>query len=275
MRSFLSALFFVIICCQPGWSQQSSPSFELIAEIEKGATDLFVSGQGIYLLHQDLSRLSKYDNSGDRVWVIGGKGSGNYQFDRPGDVNGTNGMKVYVSDRNNNRVIVYDRRGQFLSTIESPDDFGRRQRYRPDQVYVNRFGEVFFSDLNVNEIRHFDLDGNVLPGFPLPSEIREVSNITGRGSELSIKDMNSQGVHIISESGLYQNFIPFPSAEALAYDGQNEAVLKEDTITFEIAGLGEGSGVVPERCEVSDMQWFDRSLYILCSDAIYRLRVGS
>lgn len=275
MRSIFSALIIGIACLQPVCSQQLEFTAELITETEEGGTDLFVSGQGIYVLHRDLNRLTKFSNAGERLWVIGGKGSGNYQFDRPADLNGTNGMKVYVSDLNNNRVIVYDRRGQFLSTIESPDTFGQRQRYRPDQVYVNPFGEVFFADLNVNEMRHFDLDGNTLPGFPLPSEIKEVTRIVGSGSELLIHDIRSEGVHVLSESGLYQNFIPFPSAEHMVYDGKNEAVVRGLKLELNIPGYGEGSLSVPKGCAVRDMQWFDRSLYLLCRDAIYRVRPDS
>ncbi|HBX67068.1 MAG TPA: hypothetical protein DEG32_13255, partial [Balneolaceae bacterium] len=68
-------------------------------------------------------------------------------------VDATNGLKVFVTDYNNRRVQVFDKRGQYLSSIAGKDTFGNTRRYNPTQVSVNGLGEVFFVDESENYIR--------------------------------------------------------------------------------------------------------------------------
>lgn len=269
--------FLVIILLIPGVresaaQQRKDISLDIVTEDLRDASDLYVSSQGIYILHTAINRLTKLDENGKQLWKVGGKGSGSYQFDHPTDLHGANGMKIYVTDRNNNRVIVFDRRGQFLSTIEAGDDFGYRQRYQPDLITVNKFGEVFFIDSNRGEVKHFDLDGNTLPGFPLPDEIKEPASMISAGNRIHIFDQAGEGIHVLSESGNYRNFRFTKNVRLWSTDGENEvSVTNENTLRFYTRLMSIKDLAIPFEEEIVDVQWYNNEIYVLQKTRLHRI----
>ncbi|MFN1834340.1 hypothetical protein AB2B38_003670 [Balneola sp. MJW-20] len=255
--------------------QDTAARIKLITDNINNASDLYVSSQGIYILHTSENKLSKINENGEELWTIGGKGSGSYQFDHPVDVHGANGMKIYVTDRNNNRVSVFDRRGQFLSTIEASDDFGYRQRYQPFLITVNKFGEVFFIDTITREVRHFDLDGNTLLGFPLPDEIKEPVNMISVGNQLYIFDHKTElveGIHLVSEGGNYRNFRATNMLKNWTTDGQNEVgVTVENDLFLDTDLVRTRNLSLPYDGLITDIQWFNERIYVLQKNRLFRI----
>jgi DNA-binding beta-propeller fold protein YncE len=74
------------------------------------------------------SRVAKYDKNGDWVKSWGDKGTGPGQFRLPHAIVADSNNNIYVGDRTNRRVQVFDTEGRFLRmfTIDVPPDPGTR-----------------------------------------------------------------------------------------------------------------------------------------------------
>jgi 6-bladed beta-propeller protein len=74
------------------------------------------------------SRVAKYDRSGDWVKQWGTKGSGPGQFDTPHSIAIDGNDNIYVGDRGNRRVQVFDTDGNFRRqwTVDVAPDFNTR-----------------------------------------------------------------------------------------------------------------------------------------------------
>jgi sugar lactone lactonase YvrE len=77
------------------------------------------------------SRIAKYDRNGDWVKSWGEKGNGPGQFRLPHTIAIDNNNHVYVGDRSNRRIQVFDSDGKFLRgiTIDVPPAPGTRSVY--------------------------------------------------------------------------------------------------------------------------------------------------
>jgi DNA-binding beta-propeller fold protein YncE len=90
-------------------------------------------------------------------------------FDRPAGIFalGVFSKEVYVSDRSNNRIQVFNRCGAFLRMWGSKDD--PQFLNEPVGIFVHsRYNEVYVADLNNNRVRVFDRYGTHLRDFPDP-----------------------------------------------------------------------------------------------------------
>src|SRR5205809_1335832 len=77
------------------------------------------------------SRVAKYDRNGDWVKSWGSKGTGQGQFNTPHSIAVDRNNNIYVGDRGNHRVQVFDTEGRFLRsmTIDVPPAPGTRSTY--------------------------------------------------------------------------------------------------------------------------------------------------
>ncbi|MGH9384113.1 MAG: peptidyl-alpha-hydroxyglycine alpha-amidating lyase family protein [Vicinamibacterales bacterium] len=77
------------------------------------------------------SRVAKYDKNGDWVKSWGERGSGPGQFNLPHTIAVDRNNHVYVGDRSNRRIQVFDTDGRFLRmfTVDVPPDPGTRPVY--------------------------------------------------------------------------------------------------------------------------------------------------
>jgi len=134
------------------------------------------------------SRVAKYDRDGNWVKSWGERGSGPGQLQTPHNIQVDNQGRVYVADRSNNRIQIFDSDGNYLSEITLADlrrqaplpagyrpniaDFGRA----PDGTYSSLWpntlcitpgpNQVLFSqDMFPGRIYKMTLDGQVLGYF--------------------------------------------------------------------------------------------------------------
>jgi hypothetical protein len=131
---FLSILPFILIANEPvTWEVTLLDSFPTDAPQEFKffkATALDVDSEGsIYIVDRGKHQLLKFFPDGRPMRQIGGFGSGTQQFDDPRDVDAHTTLNVFVADYNNNRVMRYDRRLNFIASLtsqwEEPFDFDR------------------------------------------------------------------------------------------------------------------------------------------------------
>lgn len=113
-------------------------------------------------VNSDLHRIRVFDAvSGNHLYDIGKRGSGDGELNLPRDVDIGPDGNVYVIDSGNFRVEVFSQDGRFIRKFGS---IGRRsgQFGRPKGVGVDRDGNTYVSDASFGNFQIFDPDGNLL-----------------------------------------------------------------------------------------------------------------
>jgi uncharacterized repeat protein (TIGR01451 family) len=144
------------------------------------AVDVATDGLSLYvLLGGEVRQLIKVDELGRLRWAVGGKGSGNGQFESPQGVAVGPGGVVYVVDRQNNRVQYFSASGAFLGefgsmcflagdasfhTCVDPDgsgplELGDGQFFQPTDIAADAAGRIYVADFNNHRIQVFSAPG--------------------------------------------------------------------------------------------------------------------
>lgn len=141
--------------------------------------DIFVS-DGHYPNHHDTARVVKFSKDGKYIKEWGKKGSEPGEFDEPHDIFiGGSRNRVYVADRRNRRIQVFDQDGKFIAAWKQ---FGQ-----PSSVYVGKDDAIYvgasFPDAAAKkgELRGIVIgnakDGSLKAFIPDPADLDQV--ITG------------------------------------------------------------------------------------------------
>jgi DNA-binding beta-propeller fold protein YncE len=113
-----------------------------------------LSSSGFFFVtDSDNNTIAKLDSSGKLINEIGGQGWEESSFDNPTDIFSTT-LKVFVADKNNNRVQVFDRYLNYLFEIKSEDVF------YPSGCTVSSQGDIFILDSDNQKILKYDMLGN-------------------------------------------------------------------------------------------------------------------
>ncbi|MFV1884248.1 MAG: hypothetical protein ACMZ7B_07165 [Balneola sp.] len=153
-------------------AQQSSVSQKIIYTGLDNPTSIYATQQHLFVVESGKHRILKLDHNGKIIETLGGLGTGDYEFDTPIDIDATNGLKIYVSDYRNNRVQVFDRRFQYLTTITASRE---QRKIRPTQLVVNDFGELFLYDEASKAILKYDENGSLRNQFSFTGPVTEIS----------------------------------------------------------------------------------------------------
>jgi hypothetical protein len=241
-----------------------------------GATSLSITPSGIiYITERNKHRLLVITADGIRIDSLGARGSGDYRFNEPVSVDATNGLKIYVADKNNGRVQLFDRRFQYLSSISS-DKIDGTGRFQPSQLQVSNSGDLFVYDSDRHIIYVFDPFGNYSREIDLRSyRIGSDIHMKVAGSVLMILDSDKGVVHKFSAGGGYLNFIGGFDG-ALKIHGTQTGIwaLYEDRLArFSMQGdplvvLGFSNRIKPR-----DLYMHQKTLYVLSSDQLLKARV--
>lgn len=237
------------------------------------ANSLSVTQNSIYVVDQGGDKLVKLDLDGNLKESIGQQGSGNYEFSRPVDVDATNGLKIFVTDYNNRRVQVFDRRGQYLSSISGKGGFGQNRRFIPSYIAVNELSEVFFVDENRRSILHFDRDYNLVDEFRIPSEVRNVDGFQLNSGQIFILDKASGTIHYLSTNGSYQGFYPANGVRAFYISGQGIWMAYENQVLLEDRSPNPTIIEFEQPIIPVDMQVQRQKLYVLTANALYKIPI--
>jgi len=126
------------------------------------ASSFSISSTGyIYIVDSQENDLIKYDTLGNRIFSIGGYGWEKASFDDPVDVY-ANTLRIYVADKNNDRIQVFDKFLNFLSdfsndNLESDESFAY-----PNGFGISNQGDYFILDSDNKRVLKYDLNGNYL-----------------------------------------------------------------------------------------------------------------
>jgi len=132
--------------------------------------DIFVSeGHGA-----GNNRILKFDKTGKLIKTWGKLGTGPGEFDQPHALAFDSKGRLYVGDRNNNRIQVFDQDGNFISEM--------RQFSRPSGLFIDKHDNIYVADSESGSVsRNHDgwkrgirigslKDGKVIAFIPDPNE---------------------------------------------------------------------------------------------------------
>ncbi|GAB5408233.1 MAG: hypothetical protein BalsKO_05980 [Balneolaceae bacterium] len=208
-------------------AQESSESSELIYFGLDNPTSIYATQDFLFVVESGKHRILKLDHNGALIETLGGLGIGDYQFDTPIDIDATNGLKIYISDFRNNRIQIFDKRFQYLTTIKAPQ--GKRN-FRPTQLVINDFGELFVYEKSSNSIIRFDENANYIDSYKVPLSF-EVGKISLREDQLVLIDWKNNKTQFLSQNGILGDEFPFQvmKIELVDYTQINNIFFELDT----------------------------------------------
>ncbi len=244
----------------------------------------------LFIVETGRNRIIKTDKNGVRIDSVGRLGSGDYQFDLPVAIDPTNELKIYIADRNNRRIQVFDRRLQFLSTIRLPHRTGLPSRYQPMKLTVDSSGRIYFFDEDRHVVYRFDSNGHYELDFELFSEEERITpvSMTILDDEIWVAGRRGDLLHRFTTRGSYIGFIYAPEpVRALRSSGGNLWILgNERVIRLSSAGNVLFAENLPRtfysvtdqqrRLQQQPAEWLsfdigDDTIYLLSSNVLARI----
>jgi sugar lactone lactonase YvrE len=92
------------------------------------------------------ARIVKFDKTGKFLMTWGKKGSAPGEFDIPHGLEFDSQGRLFVADRNNNRIQIFDQQGKFIAEWTQ---FGR-----PSGIYIDKNDMLYVADSESNITRH-------------------------------------------------------------------------------------------------------------------------
>lgn len=257
-------------------------SQQLILEREIGqfdtASTLSINPAGfIFVLDTNNNEVIKLDTLGNEIRRTGGYGWDSYSFDSPVDIY-TNTLNVYIADKNNDRIQIYDKDLNFLSTFTTNESDNDKIRFRyPTGIAVYSQGDLFIVDSDNSRILKFDLRGefvNTIGG------IESGNYILSNPSKITILQngilLVVDGVNIVSydQFGNYINHYKFDS-ELTNINSLFDKLTITDGKTIYFRSSNSGTNIYDKMItldidnEVSDAVIFNSKMYVLTKKQIY------
>ena len=229
----LLAILLLLMMALPASAQKAIVLKPIIKNLN-GATAMSVAPTGsIFIVETDQNRILVVDTTGQRLDSLGNFGFGNYQFDEPVDVDATNGLKIYVSDNGNNRIQIFDRHLQYLSSIADASDNPLINTYYPTKLCVDNRGDLFFYDSRSQYIFSFNNYGKYDQGFNTQAlgAIHKPSDMICYGDRLYLADPTDGVIHMLSLGGGYLGFLTHAGkVQGIATVGNGIWAVNTDTI---------------------------------------------
>jgi len=124
-------------------------------------TALYLSRFGeIYTIDQLNNGIYLLNKNGDIINSVGGFGWTKGLFDKPTNISSPDGLNIYISDYNNQRIALYDRQLNFISVF--PKVESREEQFYPLDVAVSDFEKIFILDDENKEILSFSQEGELI-----------------------------------------------------------------------------------------------------------------
>ncbi len=153
-------LFLLIIISSNNYRAQSYNKVNEFGKFQNASSFAITMNGIIYVTDSYKNELYKLDTLGNVLTFIGGYGWDTSQFDDPVDVFATP-LNVYVADKNNNRIQIFDKDLNFLSVITTSDNTDNNFAFGyPSSVGVSGQGDMFILDSDNDRILKYDLSGN-------------------------------------------------------------------------------------------------------------------
>jgi DNA-binding beta-propeller fold protein YncE len=196
------------------WEHVTPPLAPQVARFRQ-PTDVAWDSQGnIYISDGYInSRVAKFDRNGDWVMSFGEPGNGPGQFNTPHAIAIDNQDNVYVGDRGNQRVQVFDTNGKYIREwkIEIPPDYTTRAVNGPTPPPGSMDGVGAPNSLCIT---------------PGPNQVMFLGESTWPGRIFKVT-LDGRVLGVIGKSG--RNLKQFSGAHALACPSENEIYVAESS----------------------------------------------
>ena len=152
-------LFVSILYCQEFQMDKTFGKFV-------NASSFYVNPAGyIYVTDINTDEIYALDTLGNLMLKIGGFGWRETAFDDPVDVY-ADALKLYISDKNNNRIQRLDKNMNFNFQIYTQDSDNEAERFGyPLSAVMSNQGDVYILDSENIRIVQFDIFGNFIQNF--------------------------------------------------------------------------------------------------------------
>ncbi len=288
--SFIAIIAFVPLCT--GFISNTHAGERLLVTGLEDARSISISTLGhLFVAESGRHRILMFTDSGERMDSVGRLGNGDYQFDTPVAIDPTNELKIYVADRNNRRIQIFDRRLQYLSTISLPERAARRLSYRPTLLTVDQSGRLYFFDDESHRVYRFDSSGQFDLSFELYSEEERIQPVSMdiRDNELWVIGERGLLLHRFSSGGSYLGFLysPEPALSLRIVGDQLWLLGQNNLLRLDPGGEVSFSKSLPDvaadtrhrrvrRSETAVWRSFDikdRTAYVLNSSRVLRMEL--
>ncbi|WP_124245588.1 NHL repeat-containing protein [Cyclonatronum proteinivorum] len=252
--------------------------WDVLAEGLRGAYAMdMVPGQNrIFIIEQGRHRLLVLDLQGRRVDSLGVRGRSNYRFDRPSAIDATNGLQLYIADRNNARIQLFDRRLSYLSTITPDSDrAGSNDFFRPGAVAVTAFGDVFAADSDAGALLRFDQNGRLQQRTDLRDTelMLPLRDLLVHDESLFVLESGRGLVHELGSQGSWRRFISgTEGSRAMAAD-QGGLWVANETELVRFSWQGRELLRAPHLLEEAPVALgiHENMLYLLTASKLFRI----
>jgi tripartite motif-containing protein 71 len=183
----------------------------LLMIITVSTLPIFVPGYALSSLNgSDMSSSFANATTYELVHEWGSEGDGDAQFVRPHDLDfSPSEDKLYIVDRDNNRIQVFDKNGTFLFKWGEEGE-GDGEFALPYGLDVDKEGNVWVADRGNNRIQKFDAEGNFLLAFGSEGEgegeFRELRHVAVDDQLQNVYAVDSKN-HRIQKFDINGNFI--------------------------------------------------------------------
>ncbi len=260
--------------------------FELLGKIGdfESATAFFITPTGfIFISDAERNEIAKYDTSGRKITSIGGYGWNESSFDEPVDIFATT-LDVYVTDKNNHRIQIFDKDLNYLSSFSS-------QRYEsteyefafPISCATSNQGDLFILDSDNSRLLKFNLTGDFLTdigGIDAGEYTLDNPNklAISSDSKIYISDSNRIIVFDLFGTGLLKFKTPLDNPNInITFD----YLSANDKTKIRIINLKNPSKVIIEFSaqnheleeEIIEASLFDNKLFILTGQSIVKFKL--
>lgn len=159
MRLLYGAIFFLISLNVSG---QTFTHVNSIGNFKNAAAFSINPAANIYVSDIATNEISKYDTLGNELQNIGGYGWTAETFDEPVDIFATT-LNVYVTDKNNDRIQIFDKDLNFLSEFTTKNFENEEYIFSyPVSCATSPQGDLFILDSDNSRVLKYDLNGNFL-----------------------------------------------------------------------------------------------------------------
>ena len=155
-------------------------------------TDVAVAENGDFFVSDGYgnSRVVKFDRDGKYLLTWGRKGKGPGEFNLPHAVRIDSKGSVYVADRENRRIQVFDQNGKFLKQFEGMSPFG---------LFITPADEIYIADGRDNKILKLTTEGKELASWGAtgikPGEFKMPHGITvGADGTIYVSEIDGKRV---------------------------------------------------------------------------------
>ena len=136
-----------------------------IGEFNSASAFSLTPGGIFYVSDEGENEIIKLDSLNNRLQSIGGYGWSSSTFDDPVDIFATD-LRVYVTDKNNNRVQVFDKDLNYLFLIKTDEIANGIDGFQyPMSCATSIQGDIYILDSDNTRVLKFNSNGNFLLEF--------------------------------------------------------------------------------------------------------------